>query len=89
MKLDHIVILLSDLEASQPFCEALLPQIGFSRSRDHVFGITNGMRVEVSTDKEDSQALRHSTPPLTVPGSSLGRPPPAGFPAAHKFHRRY
>lgn len=38
MKLDHIVILLSDLESSLPFYETLLPLIGFSKTRDHVFG---------------------------------------------------
>ena len=38
MKLDHIVILLSDLKSGLPFYEALLPLIGFTRSRDHVFG---------------------------------------------------
>jgi lactoylglutathione lyase len=38
MKLDHIVILLSDLEAALPFYETLLPLIGFTKTRDHVFG---------------------------------------------------
>jgi lactoylglutathione lyase len=38
MKLDHIVILLADLEAGLPFYETLLPLIGFSKTREHVFG---------------------------------------------------
>ncbi len=38
MKLDHIVILLTDLKTGVEFYDVLLPLIGFTKTRDHVFG---------------------------------------------------
>ena len=38
MKLDHIVILLSNLEQSLPWYTTLLGLMGFNKERDHVFG---------------------------------------------------
>jgi catechol 2,3-dioxygenase-like lactoylglutathione lyase family enzyme len=46
MKLDHIVILLSNLEANLAFYEALLPLIGFSKDRDHVFANEDGVHLD-------------------------------------------
>ena len=43
MKLDHIVLLVSNLEASLPYYETLLPLIGFAKSRDHVWGNDEGV----------------------------------------------
>ncbi|HWH22210.1 MAG TPA: VOC family protein [Allosphingosinicella sp.] len=43
MKLDHIVLLLGDLEASLPYYETLLPLLGFAKSRDHVWGNEEGL----------------------------------------------
>ncbi len=38
MKLDHIVLLVSDLPKSVRFYETLLPMLGFRKTADHVFG---------------------------------------------------
>ena len=38
MKLDHIVLLVSDLPKSVEFYEKLLPMLGFRKTADHVFG---------------------------------------------------
>ena len=38
MKLDHIVINASDLAASLPWYQALLPLIGFEKTGEHVWG---------------------------------------------------
>jgi lactoylglutathione lyase len=56
MKLDHIVILLSDLKRNLGFYEALLPLIGFTKERDHVFGNKDGLYL----DFKQSQLPEHS-----------------------------
>lgn len=43
MKLDHIVLMVSDLEASLPYYEALLPLLGFKKGRDYVWGNSEGI----------------------------------------------
>ncbi|HEY0626453.1 MAG TPA: VOC family protein [Allosphingosinicella sp.] len=43
MQLDHIVLLVSSLEASMPYYDALLPLIGFTKKRDHVWGNADGV----------------------------------------------
>lgn len=40
MKLDHVTLLVSSLERSMPYYEKLLPLVGFSKLRDHIW--TNG-----------------------------------------------
>ena len=42
MKMDHVVIFLSDLAAGITFYDTLLPLIGFQKDRDHVFGNEDG-----------------------------------------------
>ena len=37
MKIDHITILVSSLERSMPYYEQLLPLVGFSRIKEHVW----------------------------------------------------
>lgn len=37
MKLDHVTILVSSLEQSMPYYDALLPLIGLRKNRDHVW----------------------------------------------------
>ncbi len=37
MRIDHITLLVSDLAASMPYYEALLPLLGFQKKRDHVW----------------------------------------------------
>lgn len=42
MKMDHVVIYLSDLEVNIAFYDVLLPLIGFQKNRDHVFSNEDG-----------------------------------------------
>ena len=61
MKLDHIVILLSDLEAGLPFYETLLPLIGFSRTRDHVWGNPDEVYLDLKqANKPEHRYERHA-----------------------------
>ncbi len=46
MQLDHIVLMLSDLETSLSYYETLLPLIGFTWSRDNVWGNENGVYLD-------------------------------------------
>lgn len=60
MKLDHIVILLADLEAGLPFYETLLPLIGFTRTRDHVWGNPDGVHLDLKqAGQPDHRYERH------------------------------
>ena len=62
MKLDHIVILLSDLEAALPFYETLLPLIGFTKTRDHVFGNEDGVFLDLKQAANVPATYRTSCP---------------------------
>lgn len=58
MQLDHIVLMLGDLDASSPYYEALLPLIGFTRSRDHVWGNAEGLYLELKQSPEPGEGYR-------------------------------
>ena len=68
MKLDHIVILLSDLEANLPFYETLLPRIGFTRSRDHVFGNADGVFLDFKQAARPDHGYERYAPGLNHMG---------------------
>ena len=42
MKMDHITLLVSSLERSMPYYEQLLPLLGFTKKKDHVWTDGNG-----------------------------------------------
>jgi len=58
MKLDHIVLLLGDLEGSLPYYETLLPLIGFTKSRDHVWGNPDGIYFDFKEATEPGEGYR-------------------------------
>jgi len=64
MKLDHIVILLSDLESNLPFYEVLLPKIGFTKTKDHVFGNTDGNYIDFRQAEDPEHEYRRFSPGL-------------------------
>ena len=64
MKLDHIVILVSDLPASLVFYGTLLPMIGFSKSRDHVFGNGEDIYLDIRQADELDHPYRRHAPEL-------------------------
>ena len=58
MKLDHIVLLVGSLERSLPHYEALLPAIGFEKSRDHVWGNADGVYFDFKEATEPGDRYR-------------------------------
>ena len=58
MKLDHIVLMLGDLEESLPYYETLLPLIGFAKSRDHVWGNEEGVYLDFKQATEVGEGYR-------------------------------
>ncbi len=55
VKLDHIVLLVSDLPKSVGFYEMLLPMLGFRKTSDHVFGNAD----EIVFDIRQAENLDH------------------------------
>jgi lactoylglutathione lyase len=47
VKLDHIVLLVSDLPKSLRFYEKLLPMLGFRKTADHVFGNADEIYLDI------------------------------------------
>jgi len=58
MKLDHIVLMLGDLDESLPFYETLLPLIGFAKTRDHVWGNEDGVYLDLKQAGEPEHGHR-------------------------------
>ena len=64
MKLDHIVILLSELETCIAFYKALLPKIGFSPEKDHVFSNADGIYLDFRQASEPQHGYHRHAPGL-------------------------
>lgn len=64
MKLDHIVILVSDLEKSLAFYNELLTMIGFNKARDHAYGNTDGVHIDIRQAKDLDHEYRRYAPGL-------------------------
>jgi len=58
MKLDHIVLMLGDLEASLAYYETLLPLLGFSKTHDHVWGNEDGVYLDLKQAGEPEHSYR-------------------------------
>lgn len=55
MKLDHIVILASDIAASERWYDALLTLIGFAKQRDHVWSNDDGLAIDLREAEPDTR----------------------------------
>ena len=64
MKLDHIVILLADLESNLGFYETLLPLLGFEKTRDHVFGNEDGLFLDFKQAGQPDHTYQRHAPGL-------------------------
>lgn len=64
MKLDHLVIQLSDRAAGLPFYEALLPLLGLSKTRDQVFANEDGTHLDFRQAREPEHTYRRYAPGL-------------------------
>lgn len=58
MKLDHIVLLLGDLDRSLPYYATLLPLLGFTKLRDHVWGSEDGLYLDFKQASEPGHGYR-------------------------------
>ncbi|ACV27298.1 VOC family protein [Kangiella koreensis] len=54
MKLDHVTILVTSLERSMPYYEQLLPLVGFTKQRDHVWTDGDGFFFQFLQAKPDT-----------------------------------
>ncbi|MET1255766.1 VOC family protein [Aliikangiella maris] len=64
MKLDHIVIMLSDMENHFAFYEVLLPQLGFRKIREHVFVNDEGNHLDFKQAPDADYCYRRYAPGL-------------------------
>ena len=64
MKLDHIVLLASDLPRSVGFYETLLPMLGFRKTADHVFGNAEEIYVDIRQAENPDHSYQRYAPGL-------------------------
>ena len=64
MKLDHIVLLVSDLPKSVSFYEKLLPMLGFRKTADHVFGNAEEVYLDIRQAENLDQSYERYAPGL-------------------------
>ncbi len=64
MKLDHIVILLANLKGNLPFYNCLLPLIGFTRVRNHVYGNKDGVHLDFKQATKPGHVYERHAPGL-------------------------
>jgi len=73
MKLDHIVILLTDLNAGLRFYETLLPLLGFARIRDAVFENNEKIYLDFRQAQDVDHEYRRYAPGLNHLGFTAAR----------------
>lgn len=64
MKLDHIVLLVSDLPKSVGFYETLLPFLGFRKTADHVFGNAEDVYFDIRKAENPDHSYQRYAPGL-------------------------
>jgi len=64
MKLDHIVLFLSDLERCVPFYDCLLPLLGFRKLRDHVYVNADSIHFDLRPASEPERGYHRYAPGL-------------------------
>ena len=55
MKIDHVTLLVSSLEASMPYYARLLPLLGFEKKRDHVWTAGDGFFFQFLQARPDTR----------------------------------
>ena len=68
MKLDHLVILVSDLDKSLPWYAAVLGALGFEKTRDHVWLNADGQAVDLKQAEDLSRPYGRFAPGLNHTG---------------------
>lgn len=60
MKLDHIVLAVSDLGRSVPYYDVLFELLGLTKTREHVYASEQGWAFDLRTAAEPTYAYRRS-----------------------------
>ncbi|MEO1046624.1 MAG: VOC family protein [Pseudomonadota bacterium] len=68
MKLDHLVILVRSLERSLPWYAALLPLLGFTKTRNHVWSSDDGLSIDLKQAKQATDDYERYAPGLNHAG---------------------
>ena len=68
MKLDHIVIAVSELAPSVAFYSELLTQLGFDKRRDHVFVNAEGISFDIRQADDPAHRYTRAAPGLNHVG---------------------
>ena len=64
VKLDHIVLLVSDLPKSMGFYETLLPLLGFVKTADYVFGNADDVYLDIRQAENPEHSYQRYAPGL-------------------------
>jgi catechol 2,3-dioxygenase-like lactoylglutathione lyase family enzyme len=64
MKLDHIVLLVSEVASCITFYDVLLPLIGFEKKSDHIFGNSDGVYLDIRQAGEPAHGYHRHGPGL-------------------------
>ena len=56
MKMDHLVLLLGDLQASLPYYDTLLPLLGFTRAPPHDYVNEDGLHIDLKQAGDPAHA---------------------------------
>jgi len=70
MKLDHLVILVADLNRSLPFYDTLLPLLGFRKLREHVYANEDAIHLDIKPAKNSEHGYHRYAPGLNHMGFS-------------------
>lgn len=64
MKLDHLVILVADLQRSLLFYDTLLPLLGFRKLREHVYANEDAIHLDITQASDRDHSYHRFAPGL-------------------------
>lgn len=64
MKLDHMVVMVRSMPASEPWYRALLSLIGFTPARENVWGNADGVFIDLKEAEPDTHGYERRGPGL-------------------------
>ena len=62
LKIDHMTLLVTSFQASMPYYEVLLPLLGFSKEREHVWHDGNGFYFQFGEAEEGTRPYERCGP---------------------------
>lgn len=64
MEMDHLVLMAGRLEASLAWYEALLPMLGYQKSREHVFVSRHAPAIDIKQASDETRSYGRYAPGL-------------------------